>query len=207
MNVLLTDVLTCPRCGPDFGLILLAHEVVERRVAEGELGCPNCRDRFPVHRGFADLRAPPRHPLDEGAAGLPETTGPDPLVLAATLAVSEGPGFLVLIGQVGRAAASIAELVGGVEVVVVEPDAVAWPPSPGVTRLAAWPGLPFRGGARGLAIDRHGWAEWRDEALRVAGLGARIVLVDLTPEDSGPIDFAPLVTLLDEGGYTVLARE
>ena len=48
VNVGLTDHLVCPRCGPPFGLILLARDVRDRRVREGEFGCPNCRDRFPV---------------------------------------------------------------------------------------------------------------------------------------------------------------
>ncbi len=30
MHLLLTDRLTCPRCGPDHGLILLAREIVDR---------------------------------------------------------------------------------------------------------------------------------------------------------------------------------
>ena len=60
MNVVLTDHLVCPRCGPPFGLILLAHEVRDRRVQRGEFGCANCRDRFPVEDGFGDLRPPPR---------------------------------------------------------------------------------------------------------------------------------------------------
>ena len=60
MNVTLTDHLVCPRCGPPFGLILLAHRVRDRRVQRGEFGCANCRDRFPVEDGFGDLRPPPR---------------------------------------------------------------------------------------------------------------------------------------------------
>lgn len=60
MNVALVDHLVCPRCGPPHGLLLLAHDVRDRRVHEGEFGCPNCRDRFPVVDGFGDLRPPPR---------------------------------------------------------------------------------------------------------------------------------------------------
>lgn len=62
MNVGLTDHLVCPRCGPPFGLILLARDVRDRRVRQGEFGCANCRDRFPVEGGFGDLRPPPRGP-------------------------------------------------------------------------------------------------------------------------------------------------
>ena len=55
MHLALTDRMICPRCGPGFGLILLAHEVRDRRILEGDLGCPNCRDQYPVRKGFADL--------------------------------------------------------------------------------------------------------------------------------------------------------
>ena len=66
MNVALTDHLVCPRCGPPFGLVLLARDVRDRRVREGEFGCPNCRDRFPVEGGFGDLRPPPRAVVGAG---------------------------------------------------------------------------------------------------------------------------------------------
>ena len=46
MHILLTDVVTCPRCGPEFGLILLADRFEERRVMQGRLGCPNCREEY-----------------------------------------------------------------------------------------------------------------------------------------------------------------
>jgi uncharacterized protein YbaR (Trm112 family) len=51
MHIVLTDVLTCPRCGPEFGLILLAHHVEARRVSSGALGCSNCREKYPIVEG------------------------------------------------------------------------------------------------------------------------------------------------------------
>ena len=77
MQLLLTDRLACPRCGPGFGLVLLADRMVDRRVHEGTLGCPNCRDSFTVHAGFADLRAPPRGALQPGLAGPDPARTPD----------------------------------------------------------------------------------------------------------------------------------
>jgi len=71
MNLVLTDVLACPRCGPPFGLILLADSMRERRVLEGVLGCPNCYGRYPVRGGLADLRAVP-----EGAPAVSAGEGP-----------------------------------------------------------------------------------------------------------------------------------
>ena len=66
MHIVLTDVLTCPRCGPSFPLILLANRVENRRVLDGVLGCANCREKYPVQDGLGKLRVP----FDDGA-GVP----------------------------------------------------------------------------------------------------------------------------------------
>lgn len=58
MDVGLSDLLTCPRCGPGYGLVLLPYEASDRRVRTGVLGCANCRERYPVEEGVADLRVP-----------------------------------------------------------------------------------------------------------------------------------------------------
>lgn len=144
MNVLLVDHLACPRCGPTFGLVLLAREVRNRRVRRGELGCPNCRDAFPVECGFADLRPPPRTPLwpgtpprpaaQSGGSGPAASDGPASgdgraqraLRLGAALNVGGATGATG--GQAGvylvtegcrEAAVPLARLVPGIEVVAL----------------------------------------------------------------------------------------
>ena len=146
MNVDLVDHLVCPRCGPPYGLLLLAHDVRDRRVREGEFGCPNCRDRFPVSGGFGDLRPPPRGEgvggggrRDGGGAGASGAgsrrsgAGPsraeraaeegDPagraLRIAAALGVTGGPGLIVATDAHRAEAVHVARLVGGIEVLVV----------------------------------------------------------------------------------------
>lgn len=64
MHILLTDILTCPRCGPEFGLVLLADRVEDRRVLEGRLGCPNCREQYPIVAGAVDARLPAERATD-----------------------------------------------------------------------------------------------------------------------------------------------
>ncbi len=71
MDLRLTDLLACPRCGPPHGLVLLADRVEDRRVLEGVLGCPNCRGRWTVRAGLADLRMP-----GEAAGGAPGEAPP-----------------------------------------------------------------------------------------------------------------------------------
>lgn len=76
MHILLTDILTCPRCGPEFGLILLADELRDRRVHEGTLGCANCRGRWPVRRGFGRFALEDSEVV-EGAEGTEDFTTED----------------------------------------------------------------------------------------------------------------------------------
>jgi uncharacterized protein YbaR (Trm112 family) len=208
MHLRLTDRLTCPRCGPRFGLILLADRVRDQQVLEGRLGCSNCRDVFPVHEGFGDLRAPPRGPLAPGRAG-----GPGPVDAAETervtalLGVPEGPGTLALAGAVSRYAAGVAAAVEGVEVVAVDADLARWPEAPRVSRMVARPGLPFFDRTlRGVAVDGALGARWLGEAARVVAPLARVVVVAATEGAARTLEEAGLRVLAAEAGTVVAAR-
>ncbi len=203
MNVLLTDILACPRCGNDFGLILLSHDTADRRVREGELGCPNCRDRFPIRDGFGDLRAPPRHALEaEAFPALPPQAG---LTAAAGLGVAEGPGVFVFLGGVGRVAGEVALAVAGIEVAAVSAAAADWRAEPGVSRMVSRPGIPIRTGrVRGVAMDAHLWGQWGEEALRVLVPRGRLVLFGTAPEGTPWEGQEGVRVLLEDGAVTVL---
>ncbi|MGI9625548.1 MAG: hypothetical protein ACR2QM_01820 [Longimicrobiales bacterium] len=207
MNVLLTDVLTCPRCGPTFGLILLAQDVKDRRVWTGEFGCPNCRDRFHVVDGFTDLRAPPRLPLvsqpDTQSTGA--DSGPEAMKVAAALGVPEGPGFFVFSGAVCSCAAEVAALVRGIEIITV--GAPGGAPSPGVSPIAADVGFPVRGSARGVALDLEQWDKWGAEAARVVTPGGRVVVLGNPDEGLGPPSHPMLTLLLQDGVFGVFQRD
>ena len=218
MNVSLADHLVCPRCGPPFGLVLLARDVRDRRVHEGEFGCPNCRDRFPVEEGFGDLRPPPRGAgtgegsavakcdPGTGSAGGPESTGDRQsaaLRLAAALGVTSGPGLVVVSGGCWREAAFLARLLRGIEVVVA-----GWGGrglgSAGVSRFVTGPRLPLRDGvARGVVAEGRGGAGWWAECLRVVMPGGRVVIDGAAGAARDWVVAAGLVTLLDEGGMVV----
>jgi hypothetical protein len=200
VHLLLTDRLTCPRCGPGFGLILLARRVVDRRVLEGTLGCPNCRDGFDVHEGFGDLRAPPRGPLPEGRAGHPAPPAPAAVErLVALLGVAEGPGTLALVGEPARLAPALVEMVPGVEVAAVDADLARWPEVAGVSRLVSRPGLPFFDQTlRGVAMDGALGPAWIREAARAVARLSRVVVTS-APDDG--------VHILEEAGLNVLAAE
>lgn len=204
MHVLLTDRLSCPRCGPDFGLILLAESTRERRVLEGRMGCPNCRDRFPVHDGFGDLRAPPRSELTADAP-------PDPPDAEATerlralLGVAEGPGNLALVGDLAIHADGLAERTPEVEVVAVSPALQGLPERPGVSRVVARPGLPFFSRTfRGVALAADAVDAFLAEAARVAAPGARVVVLDAPEATRERLESAGLRVLLDDPSERVV---
>ena len=210
MNVALTDHLVCPRCGPPFGLILLAHDVRDRRVHEGEFGCPNCRDRFPVDGGFGDLRPPPRSAgvgdARGGRDGGPSAPAGDrdddaatrALKLAAALGVARGPGLIVVPDGCRAEAAPLANLVAGIEVVVV-----GWGGrgllADGVSAFVTGPLLPLRDGvARGVVAEGGAGEGWWGECLRVLMPGGRIVITQASAAAREWMADGELVTLLDE---------
>lgn len=184
MYILLTDRLTCPRCGPRFGLVLLADRIEDRRVLEGSLGCANCREQYRIHEGFADLRPPPAEPL-EPSESPPEPGGRDEAFrLAALMGVPEGPGFSLVVGRDARLAPGIAELAEGLEVVAVDAALVAWRERHGVSRLATAGRLPFTGGGmRAVALTGAAADAWLEEGARVVSPIGRLVL-DPAPADA-----------------------
>lgn len=220
MHLLLTDRLTCPRCGPDFGLILLAEQMVDRRVREGTLGCPNCRDSFPVHDGFADVRAPPRGDFSEGRGGedpgsaAEAGSGPaedepaeEASRIVALLGIRQGPGTVVTAGSPVRLAAELAASVEELQVVAVDPDTRAWEDRPGVTRMAASPGLPFFSRMlRGAVVDGTLGRGLIFEAARVVAPMSRVVVVDAAEEAVDILEEAGLSVLAAESGTVVAAR-
>jgi len=207
VHLLVADRLVCPRCGPPFGLILLAERVVERRVLAGSFGCPNCRDRFAVVDGFADLRPPPRKPLPEPSTPPPQPDSGDGLRLAAFLGITEGPARVLLAGAASPHAASLVELVPELEVAAMDPALRAVPPRTGVSRMAAGAVLPFQSHTfQGVALAGEDGARLLAEAVRVLAHPGRIVLLDAPADLRSGMEGAGLRVVLDEGGVLVAER-
>ncbi len=173
MHVVLTDTLTCPRCGPEFGLILLADRVADRRILDGTLACSNCRERYLVRDGGADLRfGEPLSGPDAGAGA-----GPQALPLAALLGVTEGPALVLVVGAAAVHARAIADMIPGIEVIAAANTALVEADAAGVSSVAVAARLPFRTGSmRGVALTDAGAAALIEEAARVAAPRARVVV-------------------------------
>ncbi len=176
MHILLTDRLICPRCGPGFGLILIADRLENRRVIDGSLGCPNCRDRFPVEGGFGDLRPPPRSTRDD-APDIEPPASPSAMEVAALLGLTDGPGFVALIGDLAGHATVLTGLVPGVEFIGIAPGLRGWEEGEGVSRLNAGASLPFSDGSlRGVGLYSEGDPRMAAELARVVARDGRIAV-------------------------------
>jgi uncharacterized protein YbaR (Trm112 family) len=205
LEVLLTERLVCPRCGPPFGLVLLAERVVERRVLEGSLGCPNCRERYPVSVGFADLRPPPRDdlPVAAGSGGAPDAD--ETFRLAALLGITSGPARVLLLGSAGAHAPALIGLIPELEAVRVGSAWLPGPEQPGISRLAAGPAMPFQSRALQGAVLGGPEIALMAEVARVVAPGGRIVLQEATGAGRGAAETAGLQVLLDQGDLLVAA--
>ncbi len=190
MHILLTDILTCPRCGPGFGLIVLADRMDDRRIVAGSLGCANCRARYLIEDGVAHLRRPdlPALEVGETSGGPPED---DRAFRVAAATGTQPPGsFVLLISSNGALAGGIGSLLSGARLVSVTPtdtdefaevDSAEGGSTGGVIAGSA---LPFRSGTfRAAAIVGVVSATVLVEARRVLAPGARIV-VDLGADDT-----------------------
>ncbi len=133
-------------------MILIADCLEDRRVIEGSLGCPNCRDRFPVEGGFGDLRPPPRA-QERHAPDIEPLASPPAMEVAALLGLTEGAGSVALIGDLAGHATELAGLVPGVEFIGIAPGLRGWKEGEGVSRMTAGTSLPFSSGSlRGVGL-------------------------------------------------------
>lgn len=209
MNVLLTDHMVCPRCGPPFRLVLVAREVADRRVRHGEFGCANCRDSFPVDDGFADMRPQPRSPAP--VFGTPSVAprvgdGPDAaLRLAAALRVAEGPGIVVVWDGRENDVVGLAEIVPSLEIVATGWGAREFARR-GVSAMAVGPVLPFGARAvRGAVIADAEDSERWSESVRMLAPGGRIVAARPSPKTAGLVAAAGCVVLAADDDMLVAA--
>ena len=209
MDVGLSDLLTCPRCGPGYGLILLPTEAADRRVVSGVLGCANCRERYPVAEGVADLRVGEAPRL----VGVPQPTsgpgtgeeGEGAVRLAGLMGLAEARGTVLMAGPAVAHAAAVSALVEGVEVVAVVEGAEPGP-APGVSRLRVSGVLPFRDGSlQGVTLTGPRVALVA-EGARVLGRAGRLVLDPAPEAAAGHLEAAGLAVVAEEGGVVVAAR-
>ena len=204
MHITLTDRLTCPRCGPGAGLIVLMDEVADRRVVSGSLGCPVCRARYPIAGRVADLR------VGDAAAARTAPTGAGAgeaaVRLAALLGLEAGSGFVVLDGPDAlTVAAALRELAPEYEPVVVLSEAeVEEAGASPVSGLMVDAALPMADSLmRGAAyLGGKPAAERLAELVRVVRPTSRVLVDGVEP---GAVD--DVASMLERLGAQVRARD
>ncbi|MCA9737571.1 MAG: Trm112 family protein [Gemmatimonadetes bacterium] len=204
MHLLLTDRLACPRCGPAFGLILLARTLEERRVLEGELGCPNCRQRYAVRAGLADLRATASSTTPPST--LEAATAEEALRVAALVGVREGPAQVLLHGRAARFAPTLAEQLPDVHWIADHPAVGSWSEQAGVERVRTGGRLPFFDRSLRAVVVEGPDGGALAEASRVVQSRGRLVLLDPAAEEAGSVEAHGFVPLLDDPRARVWER-
>ena len=201
----LSDIVTCPRCGPTFGLIMLADHVADRRAHEAWLGCANCRERYRVQQGFANLRFGPAVEDGAGEAGSMEEAAR----LAAFLGITEGPALVLLVGAGALNAPALADMIEGVEVVAAWSSLADQPERPGVSRFASTRDvLPFRNASmNGVALTDEASIGLIEEAARVVMPRSRVVIASGKPEVTARVERAGLHVLAKSERGTVAQRK
>jgi uncharacterized protein YbaR (Trm112 family) len=202
LHITLTDVLTCPRCGPRHGLILLADRIEERRVIEGRLGCLNCREDYPIHRGRAELSG--RSPESPFPAAGASCTEEEAFRICALLGITEGPALLLLAGSVAACAPRVVAIVPQVEAVTIARGSEVEPERGGVSRIVATDALPFRDAAmHGVAVAGALAADTLQDLIRLLVPGARLVVLDAGEDTASLLTGRGLDILLDQEGVVV----
>ena len=152
---------------------------------------------------------PPQPPLS------PQSGDPDPISsdevdvykLGALLGVTEGPGTLLIKGPAARQAAELTGLIGGVEVVGLEPALVEEEETEGVSRMVSQPGIPFSSSTfMGILFSGEVTEMDLEEGARVVRRLGRVAVLDASPGTVGWVEACGLEILLREGGVLVAQR-
>ena len=173
MFIELSEFLRCPEPHEESFCVVAPGVMAGRMIMRGIVGCPVCQREYPIRQGvvhFGETVATPATAATAEAA--------DPDVIWTLLGLTSPGGFVVLGGSAARLVRGLAERMGGVHFVGVNP-----PPdvevSPVLTLLAHPDRIPLRRSmARGVVLGADACREpWISEGARVLLTGLRLVAV------------------------------
>lgn len=171
MFIELAEFLRCPEGHePDPYLVLVRDEMVGRHVVQGSVACPTCRREYPIADGAAEFG---------GARPVPPTVVelPDAEVIQALLGLGGPGGYVVLVGSAAALATGLAERMGGIHFVGVNP-AADLEPAPVLSVLRHPSVLPLKTSmARGVVVGGELGGAWLAESERVLLRGLRLVVL------------------------------
>lgn len=177
MFIELSEFLRCPEPHGETFCVVAPDEMVGRMVTRGVVGCPTCRREYRIADGVVEFGLAEAAGAGEGEQGRAGGM-PDPDVVQALLGLGGPGGFVVLVGTVARLADALAERLGGVHFVGINP-----PPgvsvSPALSLLVHPERIPLRSAmARGVVLGAEcATPSWIAEGTRVLLQGLRLVVV------------------------------
>ena len=181
MHIELVEMLRCPEPHPQEHLVLSTGEMLGRMVRSGLVGCPVCRNEYPIRVGIVDFGGKGKGERGRvGEGTLPPSPFPIPehcQTLQALLDLSGPGGIVVLLGQAVRYAEGLAALMGGIHFVGINaPGGVE--ELPVLSLLEAEGLVPLRDSmARGVVVGADvARPPWLGEARRVVLRGRRLVI-------------------------------
>jgi uncharacterized protein YbaR (Trm112 family) len=210
VHILLTDLLCCPRCGPDFGLIVQADHREDRQVIEGRLGCANCRQTYPIDKGVADLRLAGAESFEDGDPSEASEVADRSYQAAALMGAQTGPSTVLVMDETGAGAGGISSTLPETHVVAASrrPLPVHIPAPEGsatfLSRVLVGSIFPFRNRVfRGAALLDSRPTEQVAGVGRTLIPGARLVIDRASEGTAEQLRQAGYQVLLDQDGVVV----
>ncbi|MDP1857736.1 MAG: hypothetical protein Q8K82_03650 [Gemmatimonadaceae bacterium] len=215
MFIELVDSLRCPRVHEDTWLVASVTCFDGRFIVEGSLGCPVCRQQYPVQRGVVDFTdhagesrgargsAPHSDPgcarpadlgADAGAAPRAQPLSPplDDLVMraAALLGLDDAGGVVLLGGRCGELAAAL-EALSPARALLLNPGPGV-PLGAGFSAIRTDGAVPLAvGSVRGALVDEtSSRREMLDGIVRALRPSGRLVAPAATPLPLGVRELA-----------------
>jgi uncharacterized protein YbaR (Trm112 family) len=175
MFVELVEFLRCPIDTTESVCIVLPDKMVGRMVMTGTIACPVSKREYRIDGGIADFRS--ADPLVELPAA-PGAVSTDAATVQALLGVTAPGGYIVLMGSAAHVAADLADHIGGVHFVAINPPEEV-EPFLAMSVLRGPVPVPLRSSmARGVVIGReYGIEPWLSEGERVLLKGLRVVVL------------------------------
>ena len=121
MFIELAELLCCPADHGDSNCVLSAEKADGRRIISGVVGCPVCKREYEIDEGVVQFGPDPLLGRNSRSDDITVEEVPDPEIVQALLALQLGGGYVVLVGSVTRLSNQLAELIGEIHFVGVNP--------------------------------------------------------------------------------------
>ena len=176
MRLDLTEILSCPSCGPDRGFVAFVDRLEAGIIVQGRLDCPECEQRHPVVDGVLYMSDGSTETGAEDHRGLAEKSE----LAMALLGVPEAPEVILVGPGLDQLAAELAANRPSASLLCLTtaPHARAFPDRVHPIVYGETGTLPFRSDRIHAAVLSGAAAFDPAEIARVLVPGSRIVILE-----------------------------